>query len=307
MEFQEVVFKMTTRLRLRQLEALKSVADHGTMTRAAQNLGISQPAVSRLLANLSDELGFTLLDRKDGTLVPTQEARYILPDIARVLEVLKNITDTSHNLNDRTTGHVSIACLPGFATSHLPAVITDFLKARTDVTITLEPDRPERILEWIIGEQYDCGITDGFNGHPAIDTTTLKIRTVCIFPKEHWFKSLERVEPSHLDGERLVHTRRDSNFYQNLNDVFRKASVSPKHVVETRQFTAACELVAQGVGVSVVSELDARTYQDRLDFRPFHPNVPHEISLVRPIHKLPSKITLDFMEKIEASLSAFVV
>ena len=298
---------MTTRPRLRQLEALKSVVDHGSMTRAAQSLGISQPAVSRLLADLSGELGFALLSRKDGRLVPTQEAGYIVPDIARLLGVLKNITDTSQNVHDKTAGHLSIACLPGFATSHLPAVVTKFLKTRPDVTITLEPDRPERILEWIVGEQYDCGITDGFNGHPAIESTRLGIRTVCIFPKGHRFQDLKQVDARHLDKERFVHTRRDSSFYRTLNDVFTKASVRPTYIVETRQFTAACELVAQGVGVSVVSELDARTYQDRIDFRPFVPSVPHEICLVRPIHKRPSKITLDFMENFKASLNEFKV
>lgn len=298
---------MTTRPRLRQLEALKSVVDHGSMTRAAQNLGISQPAVSRLLADLSGELGFALLNRKDGRLVPTQEAGYILPDIARVLGVMKNITETSQNVYDKTSGHLSIACLPGFATSHLPAVVTSFLKARPDVTITLEPDRPERILEWIVGEQYDCGITDGFDGHPAIESKRLSVRTVCIFPKGHRFQSLKQVDARHLDKERFVHTRRDSSFYQTLNDVFARASVRPTYVVETRQFTAACELVAQGVGVSVVSELDARTYQDRIDSRPFMPSVPHEICLVRPIHKRPSKITLDFMEEFKASLKQFEV
>tara|TARA_B110000977_G_C11045925_1_gene480520 strand:- start:885 stop:1718 length:834 start_codon:yes stop_codon:yes gene_type:complete len=277
------------------------------MTRAAQNLGISQPAVSRLLADLSGELGFTLLVRKNGHLVPTQEASYILPDIARLLGVLKNITDTSQNVHDQTAGHLSVACLPGFATSHLPAVVTKFLKSRPDVTITLEPDRPERILEWIVGEQYDCGITDGFDGHPAIESTRLSVRTVCIFPKGHRFQDLKQVDARHLDEERFVHTRRDSSFYQSLNDVFRQASVSPTHVVETRQFTAACELVAQGVGVSVVSELDAQTYEGRLDYRPFVPSVPHEICLVRPIHKRPSKITLDFMEEFKASLSQFEV
>ena len=298
---------MSTRPRLRQLEALKFVVDHGSMTRAAQSLGISQPAVSRLLADLSGELGFALLSRKDGRLVPTQEAGYIVPDIARLLGVLKNITDTSQNVHDKTAGHLSIACLPGFATSHLPAVVTKFLKTRPDVTITLEPDRPERILEWIVDEQYDCGITDGFNGHPAIESTRLGVRTVCIFPKGHRFQDLKQVEARHLDKERFVHTRRDSSFYQTLNDVFAKASVRPTYVVETRQFTAACELVAQDVGVSVVSELDAQTYQDRIDFRPFAPSVPHEICLVRPIHKRPSKITLDFMEDFKASLNEFEV
>lgn len=293
---------MTTRPRIRQLEALKSVVDHGTMTRAAHSLKISQPAVSRLLADLSDELGFTLLDRKDGRLVPTQEARYILPDITRVLEMMTNITDTSENLNARTAGHLRVACLPGFATSHLPSVVTEFLSARPDVTLTLEPDRPERILEWIIGEQYDCGITDSFGGHPAVDSVTLDIRTVCIFPMGHDFTALDQIKPSHLQAERLIHTRRDSSFYQTLSDVFRKSAVTPKSIVETRQFTAACELVARGVGVSIVSELDARNYQGRLDFRPFVPSVPHRISLVRPVHKMPSKITLDFLEAFKNSL-----
>ncbi len=289
--------------RLRQLEALKSVADHGTMTRAAHSLEISQPAVSRLLSDLSEELGFALLDRKDGRLVPTQEARYILPDIGRVLEMMKHIADTSHNLNARTAGHLRVACLPGFATSHMPAVVAAFLKARPDVTITLEPDRPERILEWIIGEQYDCGIADGFGGHPAIESTTLKIRTVCIFPLGHRFSNLKQIEPKHLDNERLIHTRRDSTFYQTLSEVFRNSLVNPKLIVETRQFTGACELVALGVGVSVVSELDARSYEGRLEYRPFAPSVPHQLSLVRPIHKMPSMITLDFMEIFRDSLS----
>lgn len=290
---------------LRQLEALKTVVEKGTMTRAARRLDISQPAVSRLLADLSEELGFALLERENGRLVPTQEARYILPDIGRVLETMAHIGDTSQNLNARTAGHIRVACLPGFATSHLPAVVAQFLDSRPDVTITLEPDRPERILEWILGEQYDCGITDSFEGHPAIDSTTFDIRTVCIFPKGHRFAEFEQIEPSEIDGERFIHARRDSLFYRDLSEVFRRHSVTPKAIVETRQFTAACELVCRGVGISLVSELDAHNYATDLDYRPFVPSVPHRLSLVRPIHKLPSRITLDFMETFKDSLLSF--
>ncbi len=298
---------MTSKPRLRQLEALKSVADHGTMTRAAQSLNISQPAVSRLIADLSDELGFSLLDRKGGRLVPSQEARYILPDIGRVIEMMNQITDTSRNINARTAGHLRVACLPGFATSHLPAVVASFLEARPNVTITLEPDRPERILEWIIGEQYDCGITDNFEGHPAIDRTVMDIRSVCVFPIGHPFSEFATIAPAQLENERLIHARRDSNFFHSLSEVYRKYSVTPKQIVETRQFTAACELVSFGVGVSIVSELDARTYDGRLSYRPFVPNIPHRLSLVRPIHKMPSMVTLDFMEAFKESLTDLLV
>lgn len=295
---------MRTKPRIRQLEALKSVAELGSMTRAAKDLDISQPAVSRLIADLSEELGFSLLERKDGRLVATREARYILPDIGRVLEMMDHISDTSRNLNARTAGHLRVACLPGFATSHLPAVVAAFLESRPNVTLTIEPDRPERILEWIIGEQYDFGITDSFEGHPAIDSTTVNIRTVCIFPIGHRFSDLKQVRPEDLNNERWIHTRRDSKFYQTLSDLFQKHSVNPKPIVETRQFTAACELVTLGVGVSVVSELDARSYAGRLEYRPFAADAAHQLSLVRPIHKMPSMITLDFMKAFEESLAS---
>ena len=115
-------------------------------------------------------------------LIPSKETRYILPDISRVIELMDHIQYTSKDLTARLAGHLRVACLPGFATSHLPNVVASFLERRPDVTITIEPDRPERILEWIIGEQYDCGITDAFTGHPAIESITMDIRTVCIFP-----------------------------------------------------------------------------------------------------------------------------
>ena len=294
-------------LRLRQLQAFEAVATTGSVTRAAASLSISQPAVSRLLSSFSDKIAFDLFIRKNGQLLPTQEARLLLGEVSRVLEGLKNIEELQHDLTERTAGHLRIACLPGFATSHLPNVVASFLEKRPDVTITIEPDHPERILEWIIGEQYDCGITDAFTGHPAIESITMDIRTVCIFPLSHRFSELSTITPKELDNERLIHARRDSYFFQALNEVFRNYSVRPKHIVETRQFTGACELVARNVGVAIVSELDARTYHGQLNFRPFTPNIPHQLSLVRPKHRTASMITLDFMEQFKASLEDLLV
>ncbi|MCA8884390.1 MAG: LysR family transcriptional regulator [Rhodobacteraceae bacterium] len=294
------------RLSMRQLEALSSVAEQGSMTRAAADLGISQPAVSRLLADLSTQLGFELFERRDGRLVPTQEARFLLPDINRLIERLDHLGEVSRNLTDRKAGHLRVACLPGFATSHLPAVLADFLANRPGVTVTVEPDRPERIMEWIIGEQYDCGITDGFEGHPAVHSEIVEIRSVCILPRGHPLTNRAVLRPRDLYGQKIIHTRRDSPFFRELNDAFAQEGVSLKSRIETRQFTAACELVALGLGVAVISQLDAAGYVDRgIVWRPFVPSIPHRLALVRPIHKHPSMITLEFMEIFRASLTGF--
>jgi len=295
-------------IRLRQLEAFRAVARSGTVTRAAQHLAISQPAVSRLLGNFSESVGFDLFQRREGQLVPTQEARYLLGEVDRLLDSLHHIEQLTHDITDRKAGHLRIACLPGFATSHLPGVLANFLRSRPGVTVTLEPDRPERILEWIIGEQYDLGITDGFSGHPAVQSESLKMRTVCILPKHHPLSEAREIWPEDLAGERLIHTRRDSTFFRDLEAVFQQRGVALNSLVEVRQFTAACMLVAHGLGVSIVSEMDAQEYADQgLELRPFRPALAHHLTLLHPTHTPISMITLEFMEVFRGSLAPFLL
>ncbi|MBO6893444.1 MAG: LysR family transcriptional regulator [Roseibium sp.] len=294
---------MKGHLQLRQLEALSALATTGSISRAAELLGISQPAASRLLADLSKHLGLPLYHRKDGRLVLTSEVRHLMPEIRRVLESMDNISQAARNIPMGKAGHLRIACLPGFAVSHLPEVISEFLQGRPDVTVTIEPDRPERILEWIIGEQYDCGITDGFTGHPAIEERKIAIKSACIFPKGHRLEALDEVTPADLAGEKLIHDTIGSIYHRAIAEAFDRAHVKLDTLVETRQFTTACELVSLGTGVSIVSELDARTYQNRgLSYRPFAPDIPHELSLVRPLNQPPSLLTMEFLNQFEDSL-----
>ena len=296
------------RLRLRQLEALHKVAEVGSITRAADELGVSQPAVSRLISDLSEQLGFKIFQRRNNLLVPTQEARFLLPDIDRLLARLDHIGELSQNLTARKAGHLKIACLPGFATSHLPGVLASFLNERPAVTVTVEPDRPERILEWMLNEQYDLGITDGFEGHPAVHHKTMNVRTVCIFPMGHRLSTKKTISVSDLDGEKFIHTRKDSHFYRDLHNAFAAKQIEMDSIVEVRQFTSACEFVAKGVGVSVISELDAIGYSGRgIDSRRFEPIVPHRLSLLQPVHKEPSLITLEFLDLFRKSLKPFEV
>lgn len=283
-----------------------AAVQHGSVTGAAKELGISQPAASRLLSDLGQTLGFSLFDRRDGQLVPTQEVRFLQPDIKRVLDLMEQIGEVSQSITERKAGHIRVACLPGFATSHLPGVIATFLKNRPGVSITVEPDRPERILEWMIDEQFDFGITDGFRGHPAVDSQDIDIRTVCIFPAGHRLADLDIVTPGDLDGEKFIHSRRDSDFFKSLENAFQEADARFSTLVETRQFTAACELICHGIGVAVVSELDAVKFSDRgVVIRPFSPNLPHRLSLVRPVVKRPSMITLEFIDAFASSLEPY--
>ena len=250
------------KFKIRQLEAFRAVADSGSITKAARYLGISQPAVSRLVSDFSKTVGFDLFQRRRGILEPT---------------------------------------------SHLPSVLVSFLRSRPGVTVSLEPDRPERILEWIIGEQYDCGLTDGFSGHPATISQDLDIKSVCILPTGHPLEKNEYITPSDLSKERLIHARRDSWFFQELARSFGADNVEINSFVEVRQFTTACTMVNEGIGASIVSALDAEAFRETgIIIKPFKPAIFHRLSIIQPASGPSSPVVLDFIDNFIESLQPFL-
>ena len=293
---------------IRQLEAFKAVALTGSITRASKMLAISQPAASRLISSFSESVGFQLFRRSSGQLIPTKESHYLLDEATRLLDGLANFETLAKDVHQRKSGHLDIACLPGFATSLLPEVLARFVKSKPGVTLSVEPDRPERILEWIINKQYDIGITAEFQGHPAVVHKNLQVRSVCILPHGHRLCSLKEIRPVDLEGEGLIHSRKHTTFYKDLEKEFISSGVEINSLAVIRQFGTACLMVAKGAGVSIVSAIDAYEYEDRgLIIRPFVPETPHKLAILYPAHTPRSMIALEFMESFLESISRYTI
>lgn len=221
----------------------------------------------------------------------------MLDEATRLLDGLANFESLAKEVHQRKSGHLDIACLPGFATSLLPEVLAGFVLARPGVTLSIEPDRPARILEWIINNQYDIGITGDFQGHPAVAHKNLQMRSVCILPQGHHLSALKEICPADLVNESLIHTRTDSTYYRALEKEFTAAGVRINSLAAIRQFSTACLMVANGAGVSIVSALDAYEYEDRgLIIRPFVPETPSVLAIIYPAHTPRSMIALEFMD-----------
>ncbi len=293
-------------LPLRQLEAFHAVVANGNMTRAAKFLHISQPAVSRLVASLEDNLGFPLFQRLSGRLRPTPEARVLFDEVEKALTHLNHISQLGADIQDRKAGHLRVACLPGFATSLLPRVLARFLDERPGLTLTLEPRAPERIQEWISAQQFDVGLSEQFEPNPAISSEAINIRTVLVAPQGHPLAGKKVVTPMDLDGLPMIHNARDHVIYRALRQAFEAAGAEFQGLVETRQFAPACIMVAEGYGVALVSEIDAREYENEgLVIRPFKPAIPFQINILYPAYMPRSIVTLEFVDAFKKSLQPF--
>ena len=82
---------MPRRITLRQVEAFKAVIEHGTVSRAAEIMHVSQPAMSKLIAHLEEDTGLTLFDRLKGRLAPTQRGMRLYEEIDRIFAGLRQV------------------------------------------------------------------------------------------------------------------------------------------------------------------------------------------------------------------------
>jgi len=295
-------------IRLRQLEAFRAVMSTGGVTTAANLLGVSQPAVSRLISSLEKSMGMALFDRHHGRLHPTYEARFLLEEVNRAVSNLEHISRLSEDIRNQRAGHLRIACLSGFATSLMPTVIADFLKDREDVTLSIQTRSSTRVREWIAAQQYDIGVADEFEGHSAINHEIVDIRTVCVMSPQHPLAGQRSIRVEDLHKIPMIIQDKDNQFHHRLKGAFDQAGVTLNGKVEVRQFATACLLAMRGVGVAIVSSIDAAEYSGRgLITRPFDPVLPFRLDILYPKFHPRSLLLKDFIKHFHDRLEPFVL
>jgi len=295
-------------IRLRQLEAFRAVMHAASVTQAAEMLRISQPAVSRLIAGLEQDFGFPLFSRRRGRLQPTPEATFLLGDVEQAISNLDHIGQIAEDIRHRRTGHLRIACLPGFATSLLPRMVAKFLSDHPNVTVSLQPSHNQRVQEWIMAQQYDVGFTEIPVEHPAIESESLHVRCVCILPKNHALADREVLTPNDLDELPIISMNRDHPQFHALRQAFDQAGARFNVRVETRQFASACIMVSEGAGVAIVSPIDADEFLDRgLEVRRFEPSVSFGLGILYPAHRPRSLILAEFVATFRDNMKPYLM
>lgn len=293
---------------IRQLEAFRATMLAGTVSGAGELMGLSQPAVSRLLARLESHLKLTLFDRTKGRLAPTHEARILFEEVERTFVSGDRIREIAGKIRSAGVGHLHIAALPAVGLGFMPAVVEEFRRTHPQVSVTLDVSLSANVEATVAAQHVDIGIGEFPFQRTGLTTETFcRVPNYLIVPRGHPLAKCNQVRPADLTDASFVCVSRTTITRHMIDRVFQKAGVPRRLVVETPFHSVACDLVSRNAGVALVNPFTAADYSDRgIVAIPFRPKVEFRLAILYPTHRLLSRVAREFLTLLRRRRDEFV-
>ena len=285
-------------MQFRQLEAFRAVMIHGSITKGAEAMGITQPAVTRLIGDLEAAVGFALFHRTASGVVPTPEAVTFREELERSFGGLDRLRQAAGEIRDLRRGHVRIAAMPAVAAVTAPSIVGRFKAGHPDIQVTLDVHTSPRLVDLVAAGRFDLGFAHLPRPRPDI-TVVASYRMACVvaMPPGHPLAGQPLVTPRDLAGVPMVALSHHTVTARHVDQMLLAADIVPDIRVECQPSYAACALVVDGVGISIVDPLTPTLYgPDRLVTRPFEPTVPFDFRVMRQAGDPPSKAAARFTD-----------
>lgn len=195
------------KLNIRQLRLVVAVAEHGSLMKAAHALGISQPALTKVLREVEEILNVRIFDRLPGGARPNEQGRLALARIYRILAELNRLEEDLTESAATLSGTFRIGALPTSAIALVPACVTRLRRAYPDIGIRVRQGRTREILpelasgeiDIIVGRLYDFAVADVFLRQ------TLYVEPLALVARSsHPLLTEKRFDPSALVGYPVV-------------------------------------------------------------------------------------------------------
>ena len=266
----------------RQIDAFRTVMQAGTVTEAARMLDVSQPAVSRLILDLEDQVGFKLFRRAGRSLVPTVEARLLVDEVRRAIAGLERIKEAAEAIRTFRHARFGIITGPTFSTMIVPGLMGRFAQRCPEAAITLEVQAFDDAVEWMVTQDFEFGIIPGNIETPLLRSLPLLDRAaMCIVPEGHPLAARDILHPQDMEGQSFVSYRSGSRFRFMVDEVFKEAGVERRLQYEARTTDSICRLVAEGLGIAIIGTIEAPLHSLRgCALVSFAPELPFSAKLI---------------------------
>ncbi|WP_309116143.1 LysR substrate-binding domain-containing protein [Saccharothrix sp.] len=258
-------------MELLPLRYFQVVARHEHISRAAEELRVAQPSVSRTIARLEEELGVRLFDRQGRGIALN---RFGAAFLARVDRALAELDEGRRELADAAgleRGAVSVAAETALTLRNL---LLEFRSAHPEADVRLYQSTAGRMVDQLRRREVDfCLASQPLTGLPLESVELLDEEVLLVVPLDHPLAGRSRVAVAELAGEPFV-TTRPGHWQRALADrLFAAAGVEPVIVCEGDEPAATADLISAGLGIGLVPAM-ARQLADRTPFAWLHVDAP---------------------------------
>jgi DNA-binding transcriptional LysR family regulator len=237
---------------LGQIEAFVETARCGSVSRAAEALYVTQPALTARLKALERELGTPLLVRTGRGVRLSDAGRSFLPYAQRALGAVAEGRQLLAEVSRGGAGQLALGAAPAVGTYVLPAILQRFHAAYPNVRLSVRTGHSEEVLDLVLREEVEVGLVRALR-HPDIESVPLyEDELVLVTTPEHRFAAQDEVAVEQLGDEQLILFDRTSSYHDLTSSFFREAGVAPRGVMEVDNIDATKKMVRQGLGVALL-------------------------------------------------------
>lgn len=262
----------------RRYLALETIVKRGNMTKAAEELGYTQSALSQMIGSLESEMGFRILNRSRSGCELTLEGKRLYPLVEKVLSADQALNERAAEINGLESGTVRMGTVASVSAHWLPPLIREFEQKHPHVQFIIHQGDYSLIPEWIKQGKVDFGFINPLCG------TTLKAEPLktapmsAVLPKDHHLANLPTIPLADLAKEPFI-LLEEGNYSEPL-EAFRTAGLSPNIKYTIHDDYSIMSMVEQGLGISIMADLIMKKCPYELVKRPTDPPVLRTMALV---------------------------
>lgn len=276
----------------------------GSVTGAAQLLGVSQPAISKTLQYSEDRLGMKLFLRRGGRLFPTAEAEELFLIADTIFEDVARFKRAALDFRDNVSGGVNIATIPTLAESILVAPLSSFLNSHPQVKISLKILNTLQVVNRVARNQADFGLVYGPVNDSSVEWEELCVASfACAVRANSELSAREAVSIADLRAEQVISFHRASPWGLIMQRTVEAAGFSFDVAIECNHSVTALALVEAGAGVALIAE--GQNFLGKFPnvvIRPLRPPVALSVQLVYRSSPPPTRLTAAMLAHLRACL-----
>ena len=287
----------------RQLAAFCAVVERASFSQAAEQLGVTQPAVSLQIRSLEKRLGVQLLDRSGRRVEPTDAGRRLYRSSLRLLAQEEQLlAELGEEAEGELTGRLELGASTGPGGTVIPIVLCEFQQRHPEVHVALTVSDTQRIVEEVARRELELGVVGAARRHRGVVFEPFfRDEVVLAVPRGHRFAD-RTVSLEELRSEPLVLMQEGAGVRQMIDDELRAAGV------RLRDFDVRLELglqesartaVLAGFGVTFISRsaIEADVSSGMIAIaRVAGLDASREISLVRAAGRAETRVAQAFVD-----------